>query len=128
MDSHDLVAIHQLVSSYGHAVDGSDSVTLAEVFSEDAVFDTGPTGSGVHVGIGAIRELFNRQSPPHPAAHHVTNIFVYEEDGDVRVHSKFLTIDRASGALRSGDYLDLVVLTSAGWRIKERTIPIIRWV
>ena len=66
----------------------------------------------------------------HPSAHHVTNIVVSEEDGEVRVHSKFLApYTRPSHDPRrwyGGDYHDVVVRTPAGWRFARRACTA-RW-
>src|SRR6202042_3624968 len=101
---------------YGHAVDGQDLDRLSEVFTNDAIFDTSDFDQGVHRGLPAIRAIFALGSPPHPPAHLATNVFVYREGDRTRVHSKWLTIDRATGGVRSGDYHDDVVEGPEGWR------------
>jgi hypothetical protein len=120
----DVVAIHQLLALYGHAVDGGDVTRLGEVFTPDAVFDTSDFEQGVHRGLPAIQAIFALGAPPHPPAHLATNVYVYEDGGSIRVHSKWLTIDRATGGVRSGDYHDEVVKGAHGWRIAYRSVKI----
>jgi hypothetical protein len=120
----DVLAIHQLLALYGHVVDGGDVKRLSEVFTDDVVFDTSDFDQGIHRGLPAIEAIFALGAPPHPPAHLATNFYVYEKDGVVRAHSKWLTIDRATGRVRSGDYLDELVQRPEGWRISQRTITI----
>jgi 3-phenylpropionate/cinnamic acid dioxygenase small subunit len=120
----DVVAIHQLLGLYGHVVDSGDLDRLGEVFTQDAAFDIRAFDQGVHRGMHAIREVFALGSPPHPPAHHTTNYFVYADDGEVHARSKWLTIDRSTGRVRSGDYVDTVVNTADGWRIDNREVVI----
>jgi uncharacterized protein (TIGR02246 family) len=119
-----IVAIEQLLARYGHVVDDGDLDALAEVFTEDGAFDIGAFGQGVHRGLDAIRAIFALGSPPHPPAHLTTNVYVTRVADQVRVRSKWLTISRSTGTVRSGDYDDVVVLTPRGWRIQTRVVRI----
>jgi hypothetical protein len=120
----EILAIHQLLALYGHVVDGGPLDRLDEVFTADATFDASKFGRGVHRGLGAIRAIFALGSPPHPPAHLSTNVLVYHEGDQTFAHSKWLTIDRATGGVRSGDYVDEVVEGRDGWRIAYRAITI----
>jgi hypothetical protein len=123
--TEDVVAIHQLLGLYGHVVDGySEQDRLAEVFTDDAVFDTADFDQGAHRGLDAIRAIFALGAPPHPPAHLATNFFVYREGDRTLAHSKWLTIDRATGGVRSGDYHDELVRGPDGWRIARRKVII----
>jgi len=73
-----------------------------------------------------IRAFFALGAPPHPPSHHSTNVYVYAEGGTVRVLSKWMTVDRASRDMKSGDYRDVVVRIDGAWRIRER-IAVARW-
>lgn len=120
LTAQDVTEIHQLMSLYGHAADADDQGSLADVFTQDAVFDARPVEAGLHEGLAAIRAWFALGKPPHPPSHNTTNVYVYEDGGQVRVRSKWLTIAAATGRPRSGDYDDVVVKTGAGWRIRTR--------
>ena len=60
----------------------------------------------------------------HPSAHHVTNIVVFEQDGEVHVRSKVLApyTRPTHDAVRwyGGDYDDIVVRAPDGWRFRRR--------
>ena len=124
LDAEAIVAIEQLLARYGHVVDDGDLDGLASVFTEDGAFDIGEFGQGVHRGLAAIRAIFALGSPPHPPAHLTTNVYVTRVQSEVRVRSKWLTISRSTGTVRSGDYDDVVVLTPNGWRIQTRVVRI----
>jgi 3-phenylpropionate/cinnamic acid dioxygenase small subunit len=124
-DAETIVAIEQLIARYGHVVDDGDLDALAEVFTtEDCAFDVSAFGQGVHRGLEAIRAIFALGSPPHPPAHLTTNVYVTSADGETHVRSKWLTISRSTGTVRSGDYDDVVVSTENGWRIQTRVVRI----
>ncbi len=61
----------------------------------------------------------------HPLAHHITNIYVTEDDGEPVLHSRVIGIlhDRRAG---SGQYTDTVVRTPDGWRIQHRVFQLNR--
>jgi 3-phenylpropionate/cinnamic acid dioxygenase small subunit len=127
MDANDQLAIHQLLSQYGHLVDDHDWDGFAELFTPDAVLDyTAVRAPNVCHGIDEILQYFRTGN--HPSAHHVLNVVVSEVavDGghEVRVHSKFLVpFTRPSHSPQrwyGGDYRDVVVKVSAGWRFATR--------
>lgn len=122
--TEDIVAIHQLLGLYGHVVDGHQQDRLGEVFTDDGAFDIRAFDQGVHRGLDAIRKIFALGAPPHPPAHLTTNVFVYSEGETIHAQSKWLTIDRSSGRVRSGDYEDTVVRTERGWRISQRVVVV----
>lgn len=123
METHDLVEIQQLMAHYGHLVDAKQWPRLGEIFSDDGAFDVIAYDAGRHEGLPAVRAFFERAN--HPAAHHSTNLFVFEDSGAVRAHSKY-AVPTPDGRLHGGDYRDKLIKTGAGWRIQER-IVIPRW-
>jgi hypothetical protein len=50
----------------------------------------------------------------------MTNCWIREEDGRVKVWMKFMVMDRETGRMHTGDNNDWVVRTDEGWRIRER--------
>ena len=58
MDAADVVEINQVLMRYGMIVDTRAWHDLADVFTEDAVFDTGDFGQGRHDSLAAIRAMF----------------------------------------------------------------------
>ena len=123
MTLSDIIEIQQLMSLYGHVVDG-DLTLLDQVFTDDAVFDVRLTGWGLLEGLEAIRAWFALGKPPHPPSHHQTNVHVYKAEGKVHVRSKWIFISRKTDTLVSGDYNDIVVPTPLGWRIAHRSLLI----
>ena len=126
MSTEDIVAIHQLLGLYGHVVDGDDLSRLATILTDDADIDASEADAGRIEGLDEIRACFERGKPPHPPAHHSTNFYAYEVDGEPCAQSKWTTIDRVSGGTRSGDYHDVLVKTADGWRIRSRYVTV-RW-
>jgi SnoaL-like domain len=115
----DVQAIERLINLYGHILDDREYSRAVELFTVDAFYDVTDFDSGVHRGPQAIAALWAGAGDKHPLAHHATNIVITEElDGTVRVVSKGMGIRR--DAVGSVVYRDVVVLTAAGWRIRER--------
>jgi ketosteroid isomerase-like protein len=121
MDAADRIEIHELASRYGDLIDHRDWPGLGRVFTEDAVF-TNPTLPGQDlVGLEAIRKVMRNAGSRHPLSHHITNIYVDDlEDGMAELHCRIIHhLD--DGRTRSGEYVDRVVKTPEGWRIKVRS-------
>lgn len=124
LPADDIVAITQTVHLYGHVLDGRLWSWLPEVFTPDGVFDMshepGTEVGGVRLeGIPAIAEAFGRIQ--HALAHHVSNVFIFQDGEQTRSLCKFFMPD-AKGRLHTGEYADLFVRTEAGWRIKHRVV------
>ena len=119
----DIVEIQQVQALYSHAVDWPDQSLLARVFTDDAVFDGRAWGGDdLYQGLPAISAWFALGKPPHPKAHYMTNCWVYEEGGQVRVKSKCLFRHTEDGVIYLGDYDDVMERTADGWRIKHRVV------
>ena len=124
MDATDIIEVHQLLGQYGHIVDAKEWDRFDELFEPDAELDyTGVRAPGVIHGLAAIQDYFRNAN--HPSAHHVVNIVVYEEGGEVRVRSKFFApYTRPTHEPKrwyGGDYDDVVVRTPSGWRFAKRS-------
>ena len=119
LDTHAIVAIQQLMAHYAHLVDARAFRRLGEIFSDDGVFDVDAYQAGRHAGLSSVIAFFERAS--HPRAHHGTNLYVYEEDGEVRARSKY-AVPADDGRMFGGDYEDTLVHTPNGWRIRERVV------
>jgi ketosteroid isomerase-like protein len=120
LTTDDVVAIQQLLALYGHAADSPTQDLLAQVFTEDAVFQSGVRDLRME-GLSEIQRWFAQGKPPHAPAHQTTNVYVYCAHGEVKVKSKFLAISHTTGLPRTGDYEDVVRRTTEGWRIARRT-------
>ena len=124
----DIIGIHQLLGRYGHTIDHRDWDAFAALFVEDASIDyRGGTSTVERRGRDAIVEWFRLVDLQHPPAHHVTNIVV-DDSADpadhVEVHSKFIAPftrpDHTPKRLYGGDYHDVVVRTSEGWKFQHK--------
>jgi hypothetical protein len=123
-NSDDVIAIHQLMALYGHFLDQAQgpnylaigrAIGVDEVFTEDVVFEF----AGARLdGREAIVQM-ERDAAETVPGHHVTNVYVYEADGEVRVHAKWFLADIGTGVVRTGDYHNVVVRTPEGWRIRH---------
>ena len=121
----DKLAIHELISLYGHIVDERQFSRTHEIFTDDAIYDVSDFKSGVHIGHMAIAVMWAAESR-HPLAHHATNVVVVEDtDGVVRVVSKGIGLI-ADGRVGSVTYRDIVEKRAEGWRITERVATLRR--
>lgn len=108
-------AVLDVLARYAQVIDNGDWHELASVFTPDVVFGR----SGVR-GFDAIIAAVGSVTPYHP--HHTTNSLLgLAPDGTVRAWSKYVIV-RTDGTAGSGDYLDTLVRTPAGWRISRRDV------
>jgi hypothetical protein len=121
LPAEDTLAIHELLSLYGHIIDAREWQRVDELFTATARYDMREFGLGLVEGAAAIRELWSRPEAAHPLAHHATNIVVSTDaDGMVRVLSKGLGVG-PHGRVGSVVYHDVVERTPAGWRFAARS-------
>jgi hypothetical protein len=130
MDALDLFGIHQLLAEYGHTIDGRDWERFSELFHPDAVLDyTAVRAPALYRGIDEILVYFRDAN--HPAAHHITNIVVREQQDGVHVYSKFLApFTRTSHVPHrwyGGDYHDIVTLDQDGSWCFQSKVCTPRW-
>jgi 3-phenylpropionate/cinnamic acid dioxygenase small subunit len=124
MDALDLIEIHQLLAEYGHAIDAKDWDRFSGLFETDAEMDyRSPRNPNIFNGV--VEFVEHLKTGNHPPAHHVTNIFAFERDGAVHVHSKFLVpYSRPTHDPHrwyGGDYFDTVAKSADGrWRFSSR--------
>ena len=124
VNQQDIVEIQQVQALYGHAVDWPDQSLLPKVFTKDAIFDGRKSGGErqYYAGLDAISAWFALGKPPHPRVHHMMNVWVYEEGGEVRVKGKWIVRAIQDGVIYFGDYDDVMERTPVGWRIKHRIV------
>jgi ketosteroid isomerase-like protein len=129
VDLADRIALHELAARYGDLIDARDWPGLATIFTDDAVFDVTSSGGPVLSGLRHIQQHMDT-TDQHPLAHLIVNIYVVDngEQGEgerVQLHSRVLGIlpDRRVG---SGHYVDDVVRTDDGWRIRHRQFTLLR--
>ena len=123
MDTDVVVQVGQLLARYGHVLDAADWDALDQLFLPDATIDyRGMATPTVCTGIEEIRGYFERAG--HPSAHHMSNVYVWDDSGVVRAKSKFFApFTRSSHEPHrwfGGDYDDVLERTDAGWRFRHR--------
>jgi ketosteroid isomerase-like protein len=121
----DRLAIHELISLHGHVVDRGEFDRLHELFTDDIVYDLSALGGESLEGAEAIRAASLRLGAGNPVGHHVTNVVVSDENGQIRATSKAIGI-RKDGSAGSLVYEDVLRRTEAGWRISYRRITMRR--
>ena len=122
LNAEDRWAIGEILSLHGHLFDGGHLGRLGEIFTPDVVYDMSALGVGTFEGIEAIRTAALRRGPGNPVAHHVTNVVITSEEGDlVTARSKGLMI-MADGAFASVTHLDTLRRHNGGWRISRRVV------
>jgi hypothetical protein len=118
----DRLDILELVARYGHALDDRDWSAFASIFTRDAIVDF-QTGSALAPmeGLDSIVHHY-RDVGVHPLQHIVVSSIIDEvSQGHVVVRSKAL-FPISGNQVFEGLYTDLVVNTSAGWRIKHKHV------
>jgi hypothetical protein len=126
--AEDTLAIYEVVVRYGFWIDDREWDAARDVFTQDAtldlrVSDCAPSfpGFGLLVGLDAIVEAFRGYSD-HPYQHMLVSHLIDDiSDSEVVVRSKALFPMRG-GAVGHVVYVDRVVRTDAGWRIKHKSI------
>lgn len=119
MDVTDVVEITQVLGRYGQIVDARAWGDLADVFTADAMFDTGAFGQGCQTGVEAIRDMFEGGTQPYSV--NIVNVVVTDGDtpGTARAYSKNIGL-LSKGRVGSASYDDELVRTDAGWRVARR--------
>jgi len=124
LQAQDIIEIHQLIALYGHAIDADDQSLVPLVFASDGVFDSSAMGGPVIEGVEALTAFYAASKPHLPPSHNTTNVYVYEQDGETRVRSKWFMVNRRDNTVALGDYDDLVVRTDDGWRLRHRMVKV----
>lgn len=124
MDAADIIEIHQLVATYGHAIDVRDWDWFRSLFLREAEMDY--TAIGADRVLNGVEEIIaSFRDTNHPSAHHAVNLVVSERHGEIHVISKWIVpYTRATHEVirwAGGDYDDTVVRTADGWKFRRKT-------
>jgi len=120
VDLADILAIHQLLAVYGHAVDDRDWDAFEALFLPDAMYDTSSFGAPVFTTAAALRRDWEARDADHPLAHHTTNIVVTPDGKDrARVRSKGMGVGHKH-RVGSVTYEDVVVKVDGAWKFASR--------
>ena len=112
--------ISEVLSRYGHIVDNQEWAYLPLVFTDDAVFDAQEVTAR---GLTAIRQYLESSGPWR--SHHTLNTATryLGGAGEVTAWSRSLVV-QADGLSVPGDFVDALLPTAAGWRIRSRRLSL----
>jgi SnoaL-like domain len=102
LNTNGRLAIYELITLHGHLVDEGGFNRLAELFTDDFVYDVEALGFGSLEGADAFTEASLALGDDNPFGHHVTNALVIDDEGDrATVRSKGIGIlaDGTSGTV-----------------------------
>jgi len=120
----DRLELHELNSRYADLIDRREWDGLPAVIADGAIFDIRtPDRSRPLEGLEPIKDYMAHEAR-HPAAHHITNIYVDASDAEVRLRTRLILIQH-DGRAESGEYDDVVVRTDTGSRRCSR-LPVHR--
>lgn len=121
-------AIDDVLYRYAHALDSHEWERLAEVFTPDAVADFLELG-GVNEGLDAITGLIAGVLSGLDHSQHLIGSPLAVVDGDtatarcyLQAQHVFAGADGGDHFLVGGTYVDELVRTGDGWRIRHRTL------
>src|SRR5262249_47211302 len=100
---------------------------LADLFTEDAVWDSSDNGHGRPEGRGEIQRFFSRNKEVIDRIHHlviplVTELSAEEARGVCTYSGQVIFRDASYVCLEAGRYNDHYVRTPDGWRFKARVL------
>jgi hypothetical protein len=111
--------ISETLSRYGHIVDNQAWSYLPLVFTADAEIDAQYATAD---GLTEIQSYLEAFGPWR--SHHTLNTIVKRGGGQtIAAWSRFLVV-QADGITISGDYIDELVPTTDGWRVRSRRISL----
>jgi len=96
LTAEDRQAISEILSLHGHIFDGGHLDRLGEIFTPEVVYDLTDAGVGTFEGIEAIRSGALKLGARNPVAHHVTNVVITSEEGDLAMIEQLLEKMRAN--------------------------------
>lgn len=118
--------IETVLAKYALALDNNDWEAYGQIFTEDAVMEFANSTEGTNGapldGLKTITGFMSRQDSlkAGKSDHHTLNSVIWRDStGVVRAWSNYL-VTRADGTVTHGEYLDQLVQTKDGWRIKHR--------
>ena len=124
MSGADLQAIEDVLVDYCRALDRMDLEALAALFAEDCEVTFGPDPLLKASGREELRRSMTRMWRWRRTAHHLSNVRIWFDGADAAraesyVHAWHEAEDRGTAEV-FGIYLDELVRSHDGWRIKRR--------
>jgi 3-phenylpropionate/cinnamic acid dioxygenase small subunit len=128
----DRLEIADLLNRYGWALDDRDWARLATCFTADAVGLYGPV-LGRQEGLAAITRICRAALEPLDSSQHLIGSHQIDVAGDTARSRCHLHAQHTKAGTPGGDhftlggtYVDELVRTAAGWRIRQREL-IVLW-
>jgi hypothetical protein len=119
LDAETRWQVSEVLARYGHIVDNQEWDYLPLVFTPDATLDVQYTTVG---GLPAIKDFLTPGD--RWQSHHTLNTTTkYLGQGEVSAWSRFLIVE-AAGTTISGDYVDVLIPTADGWRVRSRRVSL----
>ncbi|HEV2302718.1 MAG TPA: nuclear transport factor 2 family protein [Stellaceae bacterium] len=120
-------AIRELLAEYCFRLDGGDFAGMAELFTEDGVWETAFGKASGRAAIAALAgDLRARAGAERPrAVHLVTNIVIAIEGRRARVRSNWTVVQNGSEGPQIGSggaYVDEMAKAGGRWRFRYRKI------
>lgn len=136
----DRMELHELAGRYGDAIDDRAWDRLAELFTQDAVFELRGMEdayeeelSGIKMeGLQEIKSFMAAPDNNHPPGHFMTNVHVDEIGHVIQLSFRgIFPLPHASNGevgnkIVFGSYWDRVVKTESGWRIQHKVFSLKR--
>lgn len=120
--------IHEVIMLHGHLADTGNYERFGEVFTPDLEVDVGdlgrpslPVRDPSRPRLEEYIEAGRRIGPGDTLSLHTTNIVVREDGDGAQAFSKGLAVKR-DGSVAGFSYLDRLVRTDRGWRIRHRKV------
>ena len=115
--TEDVVAIHQLLARYAHAIDSGNGKEWAETFTEDGVFEN--VGKRRAVGRAQIALVVRTGNRPYTTRHMAQNALIKVE-GDTATMKAYLIVTRGTETIDTGGYEDKLKRVNGEWLFSER--------
>lgn len=120
LNSDDVLAIQAVIVKYGFLIDDREFDRLSEVFTDDAVVDYRPSGTGPYAGLAEIDQAM--RTLQHPVQHMLVSHIIDNVSGDEVVTRTKALVPLHDGGIADIAYRDVLVRTPSGWRIKDKSI------
>jgi uncharacterized protein (TIGR02246 family) len=116
--AEDRIAIRDLLARYCHNFDAGDADGVAELFTDDGVFDPGAPGFDPLEGREVIRGFVGTM--PAGMVHHMTTDTAYDVSGDVATGTASFFVVAKGALVTTGRYHDDLARVDGAWRIQRR--------
>jgi uncharacterized protein (TIGR02246 family) len=111
-------ALRDVAARYCHSFDRGDADGVAELFTEDGVFDPGFPGFEAVASREAIRAFGAGMTPG--SVHHMVTDLAYDIDGDRATGDASFIVTAGTAIVTAGRYHDELVRLDGAWRYRRR--------